>query len=122
VKLSRKFIIPGLAVLLAAGAAARLSDRPAAPAVTVNELSTIALARPAAEPIQTESAFSAVVSDSGPEETLARIFKEIEANRLGNALQLTESLLRQHPNYRLANLIKGDLLLARTQPIRSLAH
>ncbi|HMT79496.1 MAG TPA: L,D-transpeptidase family protein [Azonexus sp.] len=60
-----------------------------------------------------------MVSDSGPEETLARIFKEIEANRLGNALQLTESLLRQHPNYRLANLIKGDLLLARTQPIRS---
>ena len=118
-KLSRKFIIPGLAVLLAAGAAARLSERPATSAVTVSELSTIALARPAAEPILTESAFSAVVSDSGPEETLARIFKEIEANRLGNALQLTESLLRQHPNYRLANLIKGDLLLARTQPIRS---
>lgn len=61
----------------------------------------------------------ATVSDSGPEGQLAKIFKEIEANRLGSALQLTENLLRQHPNYRLANLIKGDLLLARTQQIQT---
>lgn len=52
-----------------------------------------------------------------PERRLTRIFDEIEANRLGNALQLTESLLQAHPNYRLAHLIKGDLLLARTHPI-----
>ncbi len=65
------------------------------------------------------SNFAKVVSDSGPEETLARIFAEIEANRLGNALQLTEALLAQHPNYRLAHLIKGDLLLARTHPLSS---
>ena len=49
----------------------------------------------------------AVVSDSGPEAQLVTIFKEIEANRLGNALQLTDALLSQHPNYRLASLIKG---------------
>lgn len=60
-----------------------------------------------------------IVSDSGPEAQLLRIFNEIEANRLGNALQLTEALLRQHPNYRLAHLIQGDLLLARTRPIDS---
>ncbi|MGE5469447.1 MAG: L,D-transpeptidase family protein [Bacteroidota bacterium] len=59
------------------------------------------------------------VSDSGPEAQLAGIFKEIESNRLGRALELTESLLRQHPNYRLANLIKGDLLLAKTQQIQT---
>ena len=57
------------------------------------------------------------VSDSGPEPQLATIFKEIEGNRLDNALQLTENLLRQYPNFRLANLIKGDLLLARSQAI-----
>ena len=118
-KFSRKLILPGLAVLLAAGAAARLSEKPTSSPVTVNELSTIALARTSAEPSDNGSAFSAVVSDSGPEEVLARIFKEIEANRLSNALALTEALLRQHPNYRLANLIKGDLLLARRQPIQS---
>ena len=59
------------------------------------------------------------LSDSGPEAQLARIYNEIEGNRLGEALQLTESLLQQHPNYRLAHLIKGDLLLARTRPIQS---
>ena len=61
----------------------------------------------------------AVVSDSGPEAQLVTIFKEIEANRLGNALQLTDALLSQHPNYRLASLIKGDLLLARRQDIQT---
>ncbi|WP_374278184.1 L,D-transpeptidase family protein [Azonexus sp.] len=61
----------------------------------------------------------ATLSDSAPEAQLNRIFEEIEANRLGEALQLTEGLLRQHPNYRLAHLIKGDLLLARARPIQS---
>lgn len=65
------------------------------------------------------SSSPATVSDSGPEAQLASIFQEIEANRLGDALQQTEALLRQHPNYRLANLIKGDLLLARTQQIQT---
>ena len=59
------------------------------------------------------------ISDSGPEPQLAKIFKEIEGKRLDTALQLTESLLRQYPNFRLAHLIKGDLLLARTQQIKS---
>lgn len=59
------------------------------------------------------------LSDSSPEVQLAGIFREIEGNRLQNALQLTENLLHQHPNYRLAHLIRGDLLLARTQPIRT---
>lgn len=57
--------------------------------------------------------------DSGPEAQLKRILDEIEANRLDAALQKTEALLRQYPNFRLANLIKGDLLLARGKPISS---
>ena len=59
------------------------------------------------------------ISDSGPEPQLAKIFKEIEGKRLDSALQQTESLLRQYPNFRLGHLIKGDLLLARTQQIKS---
>lgn len=59
------------------------------------------------------------VSDAGPEATLAQIFGAIEANRLNDALELTEALLRRYPNYRLANLIKGDLLLARAHPIQT---
>lgn len=68
-------------------------------------------ARPRSAPVLSSVA-------SGPEFQLARIFDEIEANRLGEALALTEALLVQHPNYRLAHLIKGDLLLARTRPIQ----
>lgn len=57
------------------------------------------------------------ISDSGPDESLEYVFSEIEANRLDNALQRTEELLRAYPNFRLAHLIRGDLLLARTKPL-----
>jgi hypothetical protein len=119
VKPGRKFALAGLAVALVAGAAVQLNGKPASAPVTVNELSAIAQPRPAAELPAGDSSLPLVVSDSGPEEALTRIFAEIENNRLGNALQLTENLLRQHPNYRLAHLIRGDLLLARAQPIQT---
>jgi murein L,D-transpeptidase YafK len=56
-------------------------------------------------------------SDSGPEPMLAKVLVEIEGYRLDSALQLTEQLLRQYPNFRLGHLIKGDLLLARSRPL-----
>ena len=61
-------------------------------------------------------------SDSGPEPQLSRIFDEIEKNRLDTALNLTEDLLKQYPNFRLANLIKGDLLLARRMPLTTFGN
>ena len=61
-------------------------------------------------------------SDSGPESQLAQILDEIEKNRLDSALALTEALLKQYPNFRLANLIKGDLLLARGMPISTFGN
>ena len=54
---------------------------------------------------------------SNPELTLTQIFAEIEQNNLGLALQHTETLIERYPNYRLAHLIKGDLLLARRHPL-----
>ena len=54
------------------------------------------------------------------ETSLVGIFKAIESNRLGEALARTEALLAAKPNYRLAHLIKGDLLLARGQAIKSM--
>jgi len=53
------------------------------------------------------------ISDTGPDASLEYVFGEIEANRLGSALERTEALLRAYPNFRLAHLIRGDLLLAR---------
>ena len=61
-------------------------------------------------------------SDSGLEPQLAKIFSEIEGNRLESARQLTESLLNQYPTFRLGHLIKGDLLLARSKPISTFGN
>ncbi|MGQ9724813.1 MAG: L,D-transpeptidase family protein [Tepidimonas sp.] len=57
-------------------------------------------------------------TDSGPEPFLARIFEQIKQNRWEAALEETEAMLRAYPNFRLGHLIKGDLLLARTRPLK----
>jgi murein L,D-transpeptidase YafK len=119
-------ILLGLALSLAGGAhakshkpekhtsrhAAKVSQAPA------RQANTGAAPLPAAASNASASRPANVVSDSDPEPQLVKILKEIEGNRLDSALQLTESLLRQHPNFRLGHLIKGDLLMARTQPIQ----
>ena len=61
-------------------------------------------------------------SDSGPEPLLAGVFAEIEQNRLDAALQRVEALIKAYPNFRLAHLVKGDLLLARGRPISTLGN
>lgn len=61
-------------------------------------------------------------SDSGPEPQLSRILVEIENNQLDTAFEQTEALLRQYPNFRLAHLIKGDLLLARSMPLSTFGN
>lgn len=110
--LGRKLVFIGLASCLAASVLARQPEKQAHSAAHhPAKKSAPAAAAPSRQPIS--------VSDSGPEAQLATIFREIESNQLNHALELTEALLRQHPNYRLANLIKGDLLLARRQPIQT---
>ena len=63
---------------------------------------------------------SPVRADAGPEALLNQVFDAINQNRLDTALTQVEALLRSNPNFRLANLIKGDLLIARSRPLRSL--
>ncbi len=55
-----------------------------------------------------------------PEMMLIRSLEEIVENRMDSALSGIEALLRTAPNFRLAHLIKGDLLLARSRPISSM--
>ncbi len=86
-----------LALLIGAGSTATLAATPA-PSTPV---------RPAER----------TYSDSGPEAQLARIYQEIEQNRLDTALTQVEALLKTYPNFRLGHLIRGDLLLARGRPI-----
>ena len=54
------------------------------------------------------------VSDAGPDATISLIMRDIEQNKLDVALARTDNLLSMYPNFRLAHLIRGDLLLART--------
>ncbi|NTV10688.1 MAG: L,D-transpeptidase family protein [Zoogloea sp.] len=63
-----------------------------------------------------------VVSDSGPEAALNQVFDDIEENRLDDALKRVEAITAAYPNFRLAQLVKGDLLLARTRPISTFGN
>jgi murein L,D-transpeptidase YafK len=56
---------------------------------------------------------------SSPEPALSGVVAAIEANRLDLALQRVEKLIAEHPNFRLAHLIRGDLLLARARPLQT---
>ena len=60
--------------------------------------------------------------DAGPEPMLDRIFERIEHNQLATALDETEAMVKAYPNFRLANLIKGDLLLARAKPLTTIGN
>jgi murein L,D-transpeptidase YafK len=54
-----------------------------------------------------------------PEPQLAKIYQEIGRMRMNDALRLTDELIAQAPNFRLAHLIRGDLLLARAHPVKT---
>lgn len=56
------------------------------------------------------------------EALLIKSLHEIGDNRIDAALSGIEHLLKTNPNFRLAHLIKGDLLLARTRSINSLGE
>jgi murein L,D-transpeptidase YafK len=87
----------------------------AAAAASAAALAASSAASPSAAP-----AASGLVSRSASaeaEDALAGIFKAIENNKLDDALKQTDALIASKPNYRLAYLIKGDLLLARSKPL-----
>jgi murein L,D-transpeptidase YafK len=56
-------------------------------------------------------------TDFSADGLLAAVYEEITQGHLDIALQNIEGLIRVKPNFRLAHLIKGDLLLARVRPI-----
>jgi murein L,D-transpeptidase YafK len=58
--------------------------------------------------------------DTTADALLATVFEEIVQGQHDAALQNIEGLIRVTPNFRLAHLIKGDLLLARARPIDTL--
>ena len=92
---------------------------------TLMRLGTLVVAALACATLATAHAYAATparYSDAGPEPLLARVFEHIEQNRLSAALQEVEALVKAYPNFHLANLIKGDLLLARSRPIQAFGN
>jgi murein L,D-transpeptidase YafK len=59
---------------------------------------------------------------ASPEDRLSSVFQAIEANKLDEALKRVDALIREHPNFRLAHLVRGDLLLARAQPLQTFGN
>jgi murein L,D-transpeptidase YafK len=57
-----------------------------------------------------------------PETRLSAVFQAIEANRLDDALRRVDALILEHPNFRLAHLVRGDLLLARARPLETFGN
>ncbi len=66
--------------------------------------------------------FSSARADQSADTLLGKAFAEIENNRLDLALDNIEALLRTKPNFRLAYLIKGDLLLARGRALTTFGN
>jgi murein L,D-transpeptidase YafK len=59
---------------------------------------------------------------AGPEKALTGVLEALDSNRLDLATQRVESLIAAHPNFRLAHLIRGDLLLARARPLETFGN
>ena len=81
-------------------------------------LATYCLALPGV--LASENSIVTELSMAGPETALVKSLQEITEKRMDSALSGIEQLLKTNPNFRLAQLIKGDLLLARTRPINDI--
>src|SRR6266581_7650322 len=57
-----------------------------------------------------------------PEDRLSTVFQALEANKLDVALKRVDALIRDYPNFRLAHLVRGDLLLARARPLQTFGN
>ena len=56
------------------------------------------------------------------EAQLRQVFDTLAQGRLSDALSEADRLVAAYPNFRLAHLLRGDLLLARAQPIAGLGE
>jgi murein L,D-transpeptidase YafK len=57
-----------------------------------------------------------------PEDRLSAVYQAVEKNRLDLALKRVDSLIQDYPNFRLAYLVRGDLLLARARPLETFGN
>jgi len=66
--------------------------------------------------------FAAAAAAATPEDRLSGVFESIEANKLDAAMKQIDALIAEYPNFRLAHLVRGDLLLARARPLQTFGN
>jgi murein L,D-transpeptidase YafK len=107
-----------LLVLVAGAAALMLEDRP--------QLSAAFLPVTYSKSIRTAGTPNAIGPkielDQPAEALLVKTLAEIRNNRMDSALTEIDRVLVAYPNFRLAHLIKGDLLLARARPLAAMGN
>lgn len=59
---------------------------------------------------------------NGADARIKLVFEKIQRKELAAALDEVDLLIARHPNFRLAHLVRGDLLLARARPIESFGN
>src|SRR5262245_4295245 len=68
------------------------------------------------------SAINGAHASNGPDALLARTLHEVSNKRLDAAASEIDKVIGAYPNFRLAHLIKGDLLLARARPLATVGN
>ncbi|HKA39628.1 MAG TPA: L,D-transpeptidase family protein, partial [Burkholderiales bacterium] len=68
------------------------------------------------------SAINGAHASNGPDALLARTLHEVSNKRLDAAVSEIDKVIGAYPNFRLAHLIKGDLLLARARPLTTVGN
>ncbi|MGH8721953.1 MAG: hypothetical protein ACREU4_08210, partial [Burkholderiales bacterium] len=67
-------------------------------------------------------ALGSALAQSRPEAQLQQAIEAVLQGRLSAALGEVDRLVSQYPNFRLAHLVRGDVLLARARPIESFGN
>ncbi len=113
-----------IVLLLAAGGAAFLlngSSRLSAAFLPVNYATKGGSVSNTSAPV-VSSAHRSATGALDPETVLQKTLAEIQNQRMDNALAEIDRVIGAYPNFRLAHLIKGDILLARAHPINTVGN
>lgn len=111
----RLYAVAGLAVLLC-GTITTVWTMGSKPSATSSKPPFIDV-EPVPKVTRAEAVANAAVE---PDAILVKTLLAIKANQLDVALAEVEKVLRAYPNFRLAHLIKGDLLSARGRPLSAM--
>ena len=74
----------------------------------------------AGQPLQQAARAQPAPAVVEPEALLIKTLLAIKSNQIDVALAELEKVIQSYPNFRLAHLIKGDLLLARAHPLKTM--